>query len=782
MVHIRKNRFTSGWIEPKAVALNDYDAYLSAAAHMENVVCIPEGGFRLRYGMEYLSKIPNITSRMEEGVTISVINGGDPGVINDGNPDTYFVTTTPIGVIEDYVVVTYDLGIEMEVPYIDVVNASLTEELSSDDFRIQASLDGDAWIDVGTFIRMSNIPTTQRRSIRGKYRYFRFLRVGNADLGGSFVSLGEFNVWQDTGEVSPVKLINYRFNIDQSYIIALTQGNIGVYREGFFQTNVRADVLTSDRIHHVNYTFGGDKIFLCHQDFDVQEVTRRGFDDQWDIETWDPENVPFYDFNPSKALPNTTLKPSAVSGKITLTAGSNVFSAGDVNQIIEGNGGRARITKFTSETVVEAIIEVPFYNDDQIAADNWNIQRGFEPMWSETRGYIRSLAFFQQRLYFGGTRSRPRTVGGSVLGDYFNWDQGTGRDSDAFIRDLDNEDPIVNLLPHRALNLFTTTGESAVFLTRGFGITPSSFEFIPQTEVGSEFGLKPVVSNGVIMFVQRGGDSIMQVVFDENQQAYTANNISILASHIIRKPVAFDIRRSTSADESDMLLIVNSDGTMTNGVFMSEENIRGFSLTSTDGKIVAVASDGYEMFFVTHREINGETVSYLERGNYNVLGDSAVKRYVPEPTNIIDDLDHLEGRTVNVFADGVYLEDKIVQNGQIETEVPVQIYADVGLNFIPLVKTLPFEALQQIGDRMGEKKRIRSCYIWFYQSVFAIVNGIQVSMREFDNHLLDQPLPLYTGIKRVEGLRGWDDYGQVVLTQDKPLPLTVLAMRIEASI
>lgn len=782
MVHIRKNRFTSGWIEPKAVALNDYDAYLSAAAHMENVICIPEGGFRLRYGMEYLSKIPNITSRMEEGITISAPNGGNPSLVNDGDSTTYFVTTNPIGQEDEYVVVQFDIGVQKEIPYIDIVNASLTEDLTSNQFRIQASMDSNVWIDVGATIRLTNTPATQRRSILGAYRYFRLVRLGTEDLGGAFVSLGEFNVWEDTGDLSQVKLINYRFNIDQSYILALTEGNIGVYREGFFQTNIRADVLTQDRIKSINWTFGGDKIFLCHEDFDVQEVTRRGADDQWDIITWAPENIPFYDFNPSKVLPNFTLKPSAVSGVVTLTASGNVFVAGDVNQIIEGNGGRARITEYTSATVVKAIAEVPFYNDDTIAANNWNLQRGFEPMWSETRGYIRSLAFFQQRLYFGGTRSRPRTVGASVLGDYFNWDQGTGRDTDAFIRDLDNEDPIVNLLPHRALNLFTTSGESAVFLTRGFAITPTSFEFVPQTEVGSEFGLRPVVSNGVIMFVQRGGDSIMQVVFDENQQAYTANNISILASHIIRKPVAFDIRRSTSSDESDMLLIVNADGTMTNGVFMSEENIRGFSLTSTDGKIVAVASDGYEMFFVTHREINGATVSYLERGNYNLLSDCSVKRHVPDPTNIIDGLDHLEGRTVNVFADGVYLEDRVVENGQIETEVPIQTYADIGLNFIPLVKTLPFEALQQIGDRMGEKKRIRSCYIWFYQSVFAIVNGIQVSMREFDNYLLDQPLPSYTGIKRVEGLRGWDDYGQVVLTQDKPLPLTVLAMRIEASI
>lgn len=783
MVKIRQNRFTAGWLEPKAVALNDYEAYLAGAAEMTNVVCLPEGGFKLRYSFEYLNTAHNKVERIVGGtLIITTPNGGVGANANDDDPATLLTTTTAIGVNNPYVVVHYDLGALANVAFVDVVAATLSVGANADEFFIQASVDDVLWVTLGAAISMSTTATTQRRRVMGSYRYFRFVRIGATNLGTATVSIGEFNVWKELPEISSARLIRYKFNIDQRYVLLLTDRNIAVYRDGVFQVDLRANLITEDKLSKINWAYGGDKILICHEGFDVQEITRQGADDNWTVETWQPENIPYYDFVPIKVLPATTLTPDFVSGLVTLTAGAATFSAADVNQIIEGNGGRVRITAYTSPTVVKGVTEVPFYTTTAIAANDWNIQRGFEPMWSATRGYIRSLAFFQQRLYIGGMQSRPRTLIGSVVGSPFNFDKGFFRDSDGFYRDFDNEEPIVNLLAHRSLNLFTTGGESSVIIPRGVALTPETIQFFPQTEVGSEYGLRPVVSNGVIMFVQRGGNSLIELVFDENQQAFTASNVSLLASHLIRTPVDFDIRRSTSANEADMLLIVNSDGTLTNGVFMNEENVRGFTLTATDGLITSVCADEEDIYFVVQRTINGQQIKYFEKANYTILGDCSKRITTGLPTNTFNGLDHLEGRVVNVFADGVYLNDQTVVNGQITTEVNVNNYIDIGLNFTPTVKTLPFEALQLVGEKMGEKKRITSCYIWFYQTSAAVVNNVPVSFRGFNDQLLDRPLPVFTGIHRIEGLRGWDAYGQVVLTQTKPTPMTVLAMRMEASV
>ena len=141
-------------------------------------------------------------------------------------------------------------------------------------------------------------------------------------------------------------------------------------------------------------------------------------------------------------------------------------------------------------------------------------------------------------------------------------------------------------------------------------------------------------------------------------------------------------------------------------------------------------------------------------------------------------MDHLEGKTVSVFADGLYLEDQVVVGGQITTEVDVEDYVHIGLPFTPTIQTLPFELMNNPYDQMGVKKRVSSVYLWLYNSMELRVNGINVTMRDYST-LVDQPLPVFTGIKRVEGLRGRDEYGQITIDQSKPLPFTLLALRLE---
>lgn len=781
MVAKRQNRFTNGWIDPKAVALNDYEQFYASLANATNVIGIPEGGISLRYALRHIVRIARKFDRITVNVTITAPNGGTTANVNDGNDSTFLVTTTPVGTTNNFVVVSYDLGAATNAKFIDVVGATLTLN-NSNEFQIQVSNDGIAWNQVGNNITLNQVPVTYRVNVGSSagFRYARLVRVGVTDLGAANVSIADFNIHVEggAGTLSKTRAIRYKFNIDQRYTLVLSDKNIAIYRNGVYQADVRSPLITEDKLDKINWTFGGDTILICHEDFDVQLLKRLGSDTLWSIETWTPDNIPYYDFVPVKVVPATTLTPSAVSGLVTLTAGANIFLAGDVNQIVEGNFGKARIIAYTSPTVVSAVTLVSFANTSAIAANNWNLQRGFEPIISSTRGYIRSLCFFNQRLWIGGTKSKPRCIVGSIIGDPFIFDLGQGRDSDAIFFDLDNEEPIVNILPHRALNLFTTGAESAYIPARGLPTNNETTSFIPQTEIGSQQGLRPVVSNGVIIFVQRGGNSVFSLVYDDTQQSFTASNISRLASHIIRTPVDFDIRRSNSAEEADSLLVVNSDGTMANGLFVSEDKINGFTLINTQGSIMNAVADEDDIYFVVRREINGVEDNYLEVADSTMFLDASVKITPVAPTDTFTGLDHLEGETVSVFADGVYLEDRTVVGGSITTEVDVNEYVHIGLPFTPIIQTLPFEMMNDPYDKMGVKKRVSSVYLWLYESMELKVNGVDVTMRDYAQ-LIDEPLPKFTGIKRVEGLRGRDDYGQITITQDKPLPFTILALRLE---
>lgn len=54
--------------------------------------------------------------------------------------------------------------------------------------------------------------------------------------------------------------------------------------------------------------------------------------------------------------PSATLIVSAVEGEVTLTAGSSIFSSGNVGDIIRGGGGKIEITAYTSGTVVTGYV------------------------------------------------------------------------------------------------------------------------------------------------------------------------------------------------------------------------------------------------------------------------------------------------------------------------------------------------------------------------------------------------------------------------------------------
>jgi len=780
MVTSRQDRFTIGEIDPLLTARYGVDFYQGALEKARNVSILPDGGFRRRPGSRNLGRIPQTLIRFA-APTITAPNGGTTANANDNDPATLLTTTSNISTITNYVVVQYDLGANQFIEFVDIVAASLSAGSNADEFKVQVSTDNAAWTTAVTPIAMSTTAITARRRVHQAARYIRFVRVGTTDLGTAKASIGEMSVWQATGTLSQCRLIDYKFNIEQRYMMVFSDQNIAVYKDKVLQVDIPAPLYTSNKMGTLNWTSGGDTLLLFHEDVAPYKLQRQGADNAWSLSEVAFENIPFHDFVPVTTTPATTLTPSAVSGKVTLTAGAATFNAGHVNQIVDGNGGTARITKYTSGTVVEAITEVPFYTASAIASGDWTLETGWEDVWSTARGWPRSGCFFQQRLFIGGSKSRPRTLWGSCLGDPFNFSSGSFRATDAIDIDVDNEEPIVNVLAHRTLQIFSTGGELAVIQPRGSAVTPDNPGVLPQTEQGSQPGLRPIVSNGATLFVQRGGKSISKLLFSDVEQAFTSTSVSIYSSHLLRTPVAFTLRRSTSTEECDWMVIANSDGTIAVGSLLAEQNVQGFALWSTDGSYKNVGVDIDEVYTVVTREIDGGNNNYLEIFDETYFTDASIKFTTGLPTDTFTGLDFLEGKEVRVIADGNILPNQTVVGGSITTSREGATGVEIGLDFAPLVKTLPYEN-QVVGDTIGNKKRISQCTLRLYETSEIFVNDVPVSMKSFDNTLLGGANPIFTGEKKVEGLRGWDTYGQLEITQQNPLPMTVLAIGMKVDL
>ena len=77
---------------------------------------------------------------------------------------------------------------------------------------------------------------------------------------------------------------------------------------------------------------------------------------------------------------------------------------------------------------------------------------------------LRSAAFHEGRLYFGGSKSRPNTIWGSGVINYFDFNAGTGLDDESVEATINTNqlNTIVNLFSGNDFRIFTTGGEFVI--------------------------------------------------------------------------------------------------------------------------------------------------------------------------------------------------------------------------------------------------------------------------------------------------------------------------------
>jgi len=150
-----------------------------------------------------------------------------------------------------------------------------------------------------------------------------------------------------------------------------------------------------------------------------------------------------------------------------------------------------------------------------------------------------------------------------------------------------------------------------------------------------------------------------------------------------------------------------------------------------------------------------------------------------DPAEAIGGLEHLEGETVALLADGAVVAPQTVAGGAVTLDAPAtRVHA--GLAYDARIRTLPVEAGADEGTAQGRRKRIHRLIVRLWRSL-----GLKAG-RDTD-HLdtvpfrstsdaMDAPPPLLTGDVRIAMPGGWNREGRVVLVHDQPLPLTVLSL------
>jgi hypothetical protein len=426
-----------------------------------------------------------------------------------------------------------------------------------------------------------------------------------------------------------VRLVSFQFSVADSYMLCFTHNRMTVIKNGAVVANINGTgnnylttSITSDIVDDMCWTQSADTLIVVHPDLQPVRITRTS-DTAWTATSITFDSIPKYAFTLAATNPAATLTPSAVSGNVTLTASAGVFSAGNVNQYVNVNTqGRARIVEYVSATVVKAITEYPFFDTSVVASAGWELETGYVDVWSAGKGWPRTVTFHEGRLYFGGSKSRPSTIWGSKIGLFFDFVPTESLDDDAVEATLDTNDlnVITDIISSRDFQVFTTGGEFFIPQAGTDPVTPLTFTFKNVSRNGIKPGTRVQSVESGSIYIQRQGKSLNEFVFNDTQLTYITQRISLLSGHLLKGPQRVALRKASSTEEADLLLMTNTDdGSMAVFSIMRSQQVTSPSEFTTDGSFLDVGVDVNEIYAVTKRTFNSVDRYFIELFGFNYL-------------------------------------------------------------------------------------------------------------------------------------------------------------------
>ena len=476
---------------------------------------------------------------------------------------------------------------------------------------------------------------------------------------------------------------------------------------------------------------------------------------------------------------------------ITLTADADCWRSGDVGKYVLINSGAVRITAYTSATLVKGEVLSALSGTDKDFA--WTLE---STQWDGTLGYPGSVGFHEERLCFAGSDFWQQTVWGSVSGDYENH-TGGANDADALILPLSSGEMnrIRWLLSHSAL-LAGSGGSEWRIGSSGYlePLTPSNVQAKEESFHGVA-NIAPIKANNAILFVQRSGRKLRELAYSSEKQGFVTTDLTILSDHLTEE---YGITQLAWQKEPvPTLWAVRSDGTLLSMVYERAHEVIAWSRHVTDGEFESVAvipstTGPDEVWVSVKRTIGGSDVRYIEylAPDFKTSSEDAWHvdsglKYDGAEVSAVSGLDHLEGETVSVLVDGAEHADCTVASGSISLD-PAGSVIIVGLPMVSTLETVDLELADEGGTSQGRPKTISQLAIRFFRTIAAKAGSSEADLVDIPFRTpgddMDEPIPLFTGDKKVSFPGGWDTSQTILIQSDGPMPMTVLGIFAETDV
>ena len=412
-------------------------------------------------------------------------------------------------------------------------------------------------------------------------------------------------------------------------------------------------------------------------------------------------------------------------------------------------------------------------------------------------GFPGAVTYYQQRLVFAGTATNPDTVWMSKTSNYDDFGQSLpSLDDDAVVFTLSSNqvNQIKGLLQLDKLLLLTS---GSVWAT-GSGaqvdvITPGNIGVKLQGYTGVS-NLQPIGIGGAAMFVQ----SKNQIVRDMNYQwvndSYTGQNLTAKGSHLVDGYYITDWTDQRSP--LCTVWMVRDDGMLLGLTYLREQEVVAWHRHDTDGEFVSVCSitEGQEdvLYAMVKRTLGGTTRHTIERFRTRIVTDITDAFFVDCGLTItnspasatVSGLTHLNGKTVNILADGLVHPPLLVASGAVTLQYAAS-KIQVGLPIISDIETLPLAPPQGESTRSNYKLiTTLRMVVNEARSVWAgpDVDHLYEAKTRTVSTGFNTPPNLVTGIVEIHLASTWERNGTTMIRHTEPTPIGILALLPEVTV
>lgn len=406
-------------------------------------------------------------------------------------------------------------------------------------------------------------------------------------------------------------IVPFPITESEKYLLVIYNMYMDVYCNDEKITTVNTPWMVPD-LAKLQYAQRFNKIFFTHPDYAPRVLTRVGNTFNLSVFAFSTGdngviNMPFMKFDDATNVNITITTNNLGNNYATFTTNVDFWTQDAINERVYVDGKYWTIAAVQDERNATAFINGSYTVPDAPVTD-W-----YESAFSDKRGWPACVSFHQNRLIFACTNSAPNSVWMSKVGDYYNFNAGTGLDDEAISVTLlsTQHHQICTIVSSDKLQILTSVGEWAI---SNSPLTPSNVNIKQHTSVGSisDRYLPPQKIESSTVFISESGKDIRELDLDVIGENYSATDLCSYSKHLMNNPVSMAYNQNTH-----QLFVVMDDGSMRVLNKYVSTDISAWATYITDGlfKYVCVLDN------TTYVIVKRGTKSALEKFDSGCLKD-----------------------------------------------------------------------------------------------------------------------------------------------------------------